>query len=173
MLPPYEALDGISVLHSRAFEDPVLFVHARPIGAPIRRVCRPSPHEKRRIRPVPLPLLLVSPVALRAGSAEFSDAADRAIRRARRVGKDLNHPVDRVPAQECRVDAGVDRALHVPVHGERPIFVVAHRQKRLCAHQPRTIGVCVDVGDVGNIVALLFHPERERELPEEKLSGTL
>ena len=41
------------------------------------------------------------------------------------------------------------------------------------AQQARGVGVRVEIGDVGDVVALLLHPEGQRKLPEQELAGAL
>jgi len=50
---------------------------------------------------------------------------------------------------------------------------MANGQKRFGPQKPLWIGVGIDVADVGDIIALLLHPESERELPKQKLAGAL
>ena len=59
-------------------------------------------------------------------AAEFADPFDRPTRRAGGVRANVENAVDRVAAEERRVDAGVDGPLYVRVHVERPVFVVRH-----------------------------------------------
>ena len=53
---------------------------------------------------------------------------------------------------------------------ERPVLVVADREPPLGAAEAGGVGVGVDVRDVGHVVAVLLHPEGERELPEQELA---
>src|SRR4030095_9756869 len=165
--------DRITVLHPGAFEEPVLFVHAGPIGASVRGAGRPRPHETPRIWPVFFPFAIVDALTLGVDSGELSDPADRAVGRARGVRKYLDHAVDRISAEEGGMGTRIYRALDVLKHVERPVLVVPDGEEHLSAREPARVGVRVHVRDVRDVVAGLLHPEGQGELPEKECTGTL
>ena len=88
-------------------------------------------------------------------------------------GQSGTTPSTELPLKNAALTPASMRRLHVVEHLQRPVLVVADGQQRLGPQQARGVGVGVDVADVGDVVAVLLHPEGERELPEQEFAGAL
>ena len=82
-------------------------------------------------------------------------------------------PVDRVRAEERQVDARVTCAGGRVDHLVGPVLVVAGRQEGFVVAQLAAIGMGVDIGRVGHVVARPFEPADQLDLPVEEQAGAV
>ena len=82
-------------------------------------------------------------------------------------------PVHVVGAKEGQVHARVAGILGRVVHLIGPVLVVAGREKGLVVEQVPTIGMGIDVGRVGHVVAVVLQPADELDIPAEDEAGAV
>ena len=132
--PAHQACDRIALFHARAFKEPKTGIGTGPI--PSANAGGAPPHEQRRVRPRRVRGGGIAPLVQHI--AEFL-AKELVFAAHDPVGLPLggrqqgHHAPNRVAAQEGEVDAGVAGPADVVEHLPRPILVMAHRDKSLCA----------------------------------------
>ena len=171
---PSSPAQRVAVLQSRPFEHPVRGIvdddvrvdrivgihHSdEPFFGTGDRPVAPSPGDQ--------PVLPRIAVRRRAGqvSRRFLIGGDRAIGRAGGVGLESNLPEAGGRAEEGEVDAAVARRLDVLAHLPRPVAVAADREKNPVGQEEMRVFVRVDVGDVGDVVAVPLEKAHARCIP--------
>src|SRR5690606_25171870 len=100
-----------------------------------------------------------------ARRSEDADALNGAVRFV------IDHAAaDGVAGEEPDADAGLDRGPDVLEHLDGPVLIVADTEQTLGPQQALGIAMGIEVRDVGDVVAVLLQPERERKLPEEEIA---
>ena len=82
-------------------------------------------------------------------------------------------PAGNVGAEEPEVDAGGLSGLGSVEHFLRPVFVMADGKECLATQKGGAIFMSIDVGAVGDVIAVAFEPADVIGLPPEELSGTV
>ena len=102
--------------------------------------------------------------------AEAGHGAERLARGCALVENRL--AADGIPAEKSQADAPIARGHDVLVHAACPVFVVPDRKENLAPLKHGGIAVHVEVGTIRDVVAPLFHPKRQRKLPQQVLART-
>ena len=89
------------------------------------------------------------------------------------LGSSSTTPEIELPDRKARLTPASRALRDVLEHPLGPVLVVADREERLRAKQTLAVRVRVDVGDVGDVVALLLQPERQRKLGHQELAGSV
>ena len=76
-------------------------------------------------------------------------------------------PADGVAGEETRVEPIGHGVLDVAKHLDCPVFIVADAQEPFGAAQTGGVPMGVEIGNVGDVVAMLLQPEGKGKFPEE------
>ena len=147
---------------------------------------RPARSRGRRLR-APISVASFGPLCCRAAAppeapflahssmrAELPDPADHAVGRpGRALGRNGITPQQVSPLKKATFSPAAIAALTFSYISSDQYSSWPTESKRLRPQQPLGVGVRVDVADVGDVVALLLHPEGQRKLPEQKLARAL
>ena len=94
--------------------------------------------------------------------------ADPLKRPVTRIEQDLSE--DGVAGEEPDIHPRRHGVLEIAKHFDRPVFVMPHAEKSAGSQQPLWIAVGIEIGDVGDVIPLRFHPVRQREFPEKPVA---
>src|SRR5687767_12836758 len=97
-------------------------------------------------------------------------ARKNAIGHAARTGARIDSTAADVAGKKSDIQAIIDGGAQVVEHFDRVIFVVADRDETFGAAEISRVSMDIEVGNIGDIVAVLLEPINHGEFPEKKFA---